>query len=171
VFSRALHWSLSWARSIQSIPSHPHTLISTHSLFSRCCAVGEYTTTFSEKRLCEHVLAETNRHVNNRRAIAKQLLGKRVPAATDTQATGEVPLDCNNGKCFLCGSCRNVIIRVSQVPKSIVECGQFSRALQGRLRRDDAIVFALWPLIIERVQLRIGSRGQLCKGGWEEMAL
>jgi hypothetical protein len=23
VFTRALHWSLSWARSIQSIPSHP----------------------------------------------------------------------------------------------------------------------------------------------------
>jgi hypothetical protein len=23
VFTRALHWSISWARSIQSIPSHP----------------------------------------------------------------------------------------------------------------------------------------------------
>jgi hypothetical protein len=26
VFTRALHWSLSWARSIQSIPSHPFSL-------------------------------------------------------------------------------------------------------------------------------------------------
>jgi hypothetical protein len=35
VFTRALHWSLSWARSIQSIPSHPISLrsiliLSTH---------------------------------------------------------------------------------------------------------------------------------------------
>jgi hypothetical protein len=26
VFTRALHWSLSWARSIQSVPSHPISL-------------------------------------------------------------------------------------------------------------------------------------------------
>jgi hypothetical protein len=26
VFTRALHWSLSWARSIQSIPYHPISL-------------------------------------------------------------------------------------------------------------------------------------------------
>jgi hypothetical protein len=26
VFTRALHWSLSWARSLQSIPSHPISL-------------------------------------------------------------------------------------------------------------------------------------------------
>jgi hypothetical protein len=35
VFTRALHWSLSWARSIQSIQSHPFSLrsiiiLSTH---------------------------------------------------------------------------------------------------------------------------------------------
>jgi hypothetical protein len=35
VFTRALHWSLSWSRSIQSIPSHPFSLrsiliLSTH---------------------------------------------------------------------------------------------------------------------------------------------
>jgi hypothetical protein len=31
MFTRALHWSLSWARSVQSIPSHPCILIlSTH---------------------------------------------------------------------------------------------------------------------------------------------
>jgi hypothetical protein len=29
VFTRALHWSLSWPRSIQSIPSHPISLRST----------------------------------------------------------------------------------------------------------------------------------------------
>jgi hypothetical protein len=32
VFTRALHWSLSWARSIQSIPSHP---ISVRSIIVR----------------------------------------------------------------------------------------------------------------------------------------
>jgi hypothetical protein len=38
MFTRALHWSLSWARSIQSIPSHPISLrsiliLSTHLQF------------------------------------------------------------------------------------------------------------------------------------------
>jgi hypothetical protein len=38
VFTRALHWSLSWARSIRSIPSHPISLrfillLSTHLRF------------------------------------------------------------------------------------------------------------------------------------------
>jgi hypothetical protein len=35
MFTRALHWSLSWARSIQSIPSHPISLRSTFLLFRR----------------------------------------------------------------------------------------------------------------------------------------
>jgi hypothetical protein len=34
VFTRALHWSLSWARSIQSIPSHPISLRSIIILFT-----------------------------------------------------------------------------------------------------------------------------------------
>jgi hypothetical protein len=33
MFTRALHWSLSWARSIQSIPSHP---ISLRSILTLC---------------------------------------------------------------------------------------------------------------------------------------
>jgi hypothetical protein len=33
VFTRALHWSLSWARSIQSIPSHPISLRSISIFF------------------------------------------------------------------------------------------------------------------------------------------
>jgi hypothetical protein len=36
-----------------------------------------------------------DKHVSNTRAIARQLLGKRVPAATDAHATIEVLLDCN----------------------------------------------------------------------------
>jgi hypothetical protein len=36
------------------------------------------------------------KHVNNTRAIARQLLGKRVPATMDTHATVEVLLDYNN---------------------------------------------------------------------------
>jgi hypothetical protein len=43
-------------------------------------------------------LVTAGKHVNNTRAIARQLLDKRVPAATDTQATVEVLLDYKNGK-------------------------------------------------------------------------
>jgi hypothetical protein len=42
-------------------------------------------------------LETVGKHVNNTRAIARQLLGKRIPAATDTHATVEVFLDYNNG--------------------------------------------------------------------------
>jgi hypothetical protein len=81
------------------------------------------------------------KHVNNTGAIARQLLAKRFPTATDTHAT-IVLLDCKNGNgvfyvvkkvklslClikhyamkayggvdFLCGSCRNVVSRVNRV--------------------------------------------------------
>jgi outer membrane lipoprotein SlyB len=37
------------------------------------------------------------KHINNTRAIARQLLGKRITAAMNTHATVEVLLDCNNG--------------------------------------------------------------------------
>jgi hypothetical protein len=36
MFTRALHWFLSWARSIQSIPPHPISLRSILILFSHC---------------------------------------------------------------------------------------------------------------------------------------
>jgi hypothetical protein len=36
-------------------------------------------------------------YVNNTRAIARQLLGKRVPTETDTHATVEVLFDYNSG--------------------------------------------------------------------------
>jgi hypothetical protein len=42
-------------------------------------------------------LVTAGKHVNNTQAIARQLLGERVPAATDTHATVEVLLDYNNG--------------------------------------------------------------------------
>jgi hypothetical protein len=42
-------------------------------------------------------LVTAGKHVNNTRAIARQLLGKRVPAATDTHAMVDVLLDYNNG--------------------------------------------------------------------------
>jgi hypothetical protein len=42
-------------------------------------------------------LVTAGKHVNNTRAVARQLLGKRVPAAMDTHATVEVLLDYNNG--------------------------------------------------------------------------
>jgi hypothetical protein len=37
VFTRAFHWSLSWARSIQSTPPHPVSLRSILILFSHLC--------------------------------------------------------------------------------------------------------------------------------------
>jgi hypothetical protein len=62
-------------------------------------------------------LVTAGKHVNNTRAIARQLLGKRVPTETDKHAKVEVLLDYNNVNwCFLYGKCRNVISRVSRVP-------------------------------------------------------
>jgi hypothetical protein len=73
-------------------------------------------------------LLTAGKHVNNTRAIARQLLGKRVPAATDTHATVEVLLDYNNGNgFFLCGSCRNVISRVSLVSELQFHVGRRGR--------------------------------------------
>jgi hypothetical protein len=63
-----------------------------------------------------HCFVTACKHVNNTQAIARQLLGKRVPMATVMNATGEVLLDSDYGNCvFLCGSCQNVISRVSRV--------------------------------------------------------
>jgi hypothetical protein len=42
-------------------------------------------------------LVMTGKHVNNTSAIARQLLSKRVPEATDADATVELLLDYNNG--------------------------------------------------------------------------
>jgi hypothetical protein len=44
-------------------------------MYSRCYPIGKYTTTVSEQRL--------GKHVKNTRAIARQLLGKQVPAETN----------------------------------------------------------------------------------------
>jgi hypothetical protein len=41
-------------------------------MYSRCYAIGEYTKTVFEQRLGKHVPAETNTHVNNTKAIARQ---------------------------------------------------------------------------------------------------
>jgi hypothetical protein len=60
-------------------------------------------------------LVTAGKHVDNTRAIARQVPDKRVPAATDTHATVVVLLDYNNEKMFSCGSYRNVISRVSRV--------------------------------------------------------
>jgi hypothetical protein len=49
-----------------------------------------------------HCLVTAGKHVNNTRAIARQLLGKRVPAVTATHATVEVLLDYNNENGVFC---------------------------------------------------------------------
>jgi hypothetical protein len=46
-------------------------------------------------------LVTAGKHVNNNRAIARQLLGKRFLATNDTHATVEVLLECNNGNCVV----------------------------------------------------------------------
>jgi hypothetical protein len=47
-------------------------------------------------------LVTASKHINNTRAIARQVLGKRVPAATDRHAKVEVLLDYNNGNDVFC---------------------------------------------------------------------
>jgi hypothetical protein len=47
-------------------------------------------------------LETAGKHANNTRAIAKQLLGIRAPAATDTHATVEVLLDYSNRNGVFC---------------------------------------------------------------------
>jgi hypothetical protein len=42
-------------------------------------------------------LVTVSKHVHNTRAIARKLLGKRVPASTDTHTMVEVLLDYKNG--------------------------------------------------------------------------
>jgi hypothetical protein len=42
-------------------------------------------------------LVTAGKQVSNTRVIGRQLLAKRVHAATDTHKTVEVLLDCNNG--------------------------------------------------------------------------
>jgi hypothetical protein len=42
-------------------------------------------------------MVTAGKHANNTRAIVMQLLGKRVPAATDTHAAVEILLDYNSG--------------------------------------------------------------------------
>jgi hypothetical protein len=42
------------------------------SIYGRCYTTGEYTTTISEQRFGKHVPAETNKHVNNIRAVTRQ---------------------------------------------------------------------------------------------------
>jgi hypothetical protein len=53
-----------------------------------CCAP------IARKRM--HCLVTAGKHVNNTRAITRQLFGKRVPAATNTHAAVEVLLGYNN---------------------------------------------------------------------------
>jgi hypothetical protein len=44
-----------------------------------------------------HYLLVARKHVNSTQAVARQPLGKQVPAATDMHATVEILLDYNNG--------------------------------------------------------------------------
>jgi hypothetical protein len=72
----------------------PKEIIGYCSVYS-CC----YATIARRNMRC---LVTAGKHVNNTRAIARQLLGKRVPAATDIHTTVEVLLDYNNGNSVFC---------------------------------------------------------------------
>jgi hypothetical protein len=71
----------------------------------RCEIIPHLTTYCSVYSCCYATIARTKirclvtlgKHVKNTRAVARQLLGERVPEATDTHATVEVLLDYNNG--------------------------------------------------------------------------
>jgi hypothetical protein len=58
-------------------------------MYNRC-----YATIARRKMRC---LVTADKHINNTRAFARQLLGKRVPAASDAQATVDVLMSYNNG--------------------------------------------------------------------------
>jgi hypothetical protein len=63
VFTRALHWSLSWARSFQSIPSHPISLrfILIYYISASCC-IRSHSFLFQwTGRLC---------HINQKNTVA-----------------------------------------------------------------------------------------------------
>jgi hypothetical protein len=60
MFTRALHWSLSWARSIQSIPHHPNSATSLLILSSHLCPglpCGLYPSGFPTKIIYEFLLS------------------------------------------------------------------------------------------------------------------
>jgi hypothetical protein len=82
-----------------------------------------------------HCLVTASKHVNNTRAITRQLLDKRVTVATNTLATVEVLLDYKNGNGVFYVVRAEVLYAVSRVPKLIVGSWQlgFERVLHGRL--------------------------------------
>jgi hypothetical protein len=70
-------------------------------------------------------LVTAGKQINNNRALARQLHGKRVPAATNTHATVEILLDYNNGNGVFC------VVRAEMLSAGSVEflcesCQQFS---------------------------------------------
>jgi hypothetical protein len=54
-------------------------------------------------------LLAAGKHVNNTWAITRQLLSKRVPAATDMHATVKVLLNYNNGNGVLYVGCAEML--------------------------------------------------------------
>jgi hypothetical protein len=62
---------------------------------------------------CVQPLLSNGRELGEITTVSRQLLGKHVPAATDTNATIEE-------RCFLCGQCQEVITRIVGPISSIV---------------------------------------------------
>jgi hypothetical protein len=63
VFTRALRWSLFWARSIQSIPSHPISLRSILILFTHL-RLGLSSDSYGLERLKLHTLRKRRHHLH-----------------------------------------------------------------------------------------------------------
>jgi hypothetical protein len=80
-------------------------------------------------------LVTAGKHVNNNRAIARQLSGKWVPAAMNTHALVEVLLHYNNGNGVFCAVRVEMlrIIRVSPVLELIVDREFGTKAVKGRI--------------------------------------
>jgi hypothetical protein len=147
------------------------------------CVYGFYVY-FNVCSSCYATIARRNKrcfvtagkHDTNTRATARQLLGKRVPAATDTHATVDVFLVYDNGNG---GSWGTFIIRVSPVPETEI-CQQFSWVkwrkqlvcewvqMKVRLWREDQEVGVKWPPSWDPVSWVVNWQ-EYCTGGFQSI--
>jgi hypothetical protein len=79
-------------------------------------------------------MVTAGKHVNNSRDIARQLLGKRVPAETDTHVTVEVFLDYKSGNGVPEWIVRSCQILVEETDKSSVRATVTRRPESEKLK-------------------------------------
>jgi hypothetical protein len=123
MFTRALHWSLSWATSIQSISSHPITLRSnlvlpTHLRFG--LPRGLFPSGFPTSMICTYCNVQTRYWAMTSKQSMKQhsllengiLISKYMqPLPSNALANKHVPTETigvQSWQCFLRDPCRDV---------------------------------------------------------------